>query len=120
MNVTVKKTELVEKIKKAKDEHVKQYEEALRGWIDQMQDAAKRVIDRSEKGLLRAFPKEFHNLMQMPSLHIDDFDQALKMLEMSVDDEIMLEPDDFNQLVLGNWAWKERWVATNAMYSGVV
>ena len=119
MTVKVKKAELIEKITKAKQEHIAQYEKALQGWTAKMQSAADKVLDRISAGSLRVFPKEFNELMRMPSLHVDDFDQALRMLEMSVDDEITLEPEDFNQLVLGNWAWKELWAHTNALYSGV-
>ena len=118
MKTTVKKEDLLEKIKAARDEHQKQYAAALKGWVEQMGLAAQKVIERSQAGTLKAFPKEFRNLMQMPSLHADDYETAIKMLEMSVDETIELEPDDFDQLVLGNWSWKEQWEATNALYSG--
>ena len=117
MTVKVNKVELLEKIKIALEEHKTEYEKALRGWCAKMQIAAENVVTRVKTGELKAFPNEFRNLMAMPSLHVEDFEKAIKMLEMSVDDEIELEPDDFDQLVLGNWAWKEQWAHTNALYS---
>lgn len=117
MKTKVSKRDLLEKVRKAREQHKAQYEEALKGWIKMMDDAAKKVISRIQKDNLHAFPSEFRELMHMPSLHIDDYDHAIAMLEMSVDDEIELEPDDFDQLVLGNWSWKEEWVHTNLRYS---
>lgn len=116
MSTRVTKADLIEKIKLAREEHQKTYRDALRGWVDQMHTAAEKVIERVKLGDLHSFPKQFHALMNMPSLHLDDYDQALKMLEMSVDNVIELGPEDFDQLVLGNWAWKEAWDMTNASY----
>lgn len=118
MKTKVRKSELVTKIKEELEEHKKKYAAALNGWMEQMHSAAEKVIQRVSDGTLTAFPKEFRNLMEIPSLHVDDYEAALRMLEMSVEDEITLEPEDFDQLVLGNWQWKERWEATNALYSG--
>lgn len=116
MKTKVKKQELIEKIKAALEEHREQYKKALEGWMRQMQGACEMVIGRVQSGKIKAFPSEFHNLMQIPSLHTSDYEAALKMLEMSVDDVIELEPEDFDQLVLGNWNWKEQWATTNSRY----
>jgi DNA segregation ATPase FtsK/SpoIIIE-like protein len=117
MAVTVNRDDLVERITKAREEHKVMYERALAGWIKKMQEASKAVIARVEKNDLKAFPKEFKSLMQMPSLHLDDYDQALEMLEMSVNSTIELGPEDFDQLVLGNWSWREDWENTNSLYA---
>lgn len=117
MEVTVNRDELVERIVNAREEHKVMYEKALAGWIKKMQEASKAVIIRVEKNDLKAFPKEFRSLMQMPSLHLDDYDQALEMLRMSVSSTITLGPEDFDQLVLGNWSWREDWENTNSLYA---
>ena len=116
MTTKVNKVGLIAKIKAALEEHREQYKKALEGWMRQMQGAGEIVIGRVQSGKIMAFPNEFHNLMQIPSLHTADYEAALKMLEMSVDDVIELGPEDFNQLVLGNWEWKERWNTTNSRY----
>jgi len=82
----------------------------------QMQGACEMVIERVQSGKIKAFPREFSNLMQIPTLHTADYEMALKMLEMSVDTVIKLEPEDFDQLVLGNWSWKEQWNTSNSRY----
>jgi len=118
MKTKMKKADLLEKIRASLIEHRGQYERALKGWMEQMQEAAQTVIKRVQDGKLNAFPKEFRTLMMIPELHLDDYETAIKMLEASVEDEITLEPDDFDQLVLGNWSWKEQWAATNSRYTG--
>lgn len=116
MKTKVNKTELIDKITAALEEHRAQYTKALTGWMNQMQGACENVIQRVKSGRIKAFPSEFHNLMQIPTLHTDDYEAALKMLEMSVDEVIELGPEDFDQLVLGNWNWKEQWNTSNSRY----
>jgi hypothetical protein len=116
MTTKMKKAELIEKVEAGLEEHKKQYEKALTGWMEQMQAAAEKVIQRVKDGSLKAFPHEFRDLMQIPSLHVDDYEAALQMLKANVEDEIVLGPEDFDQLVLGNWEWKERWVTSNSRY----
>jgi hypothetical protein len=118
MKTKMKKADLLEKIRASLIEHQDQYERALKGWTEQMQEAAQTVIERVQDGKLTTFPKKFRTLMMIPELHLDDYEIAIKMLEASVEDEITLEPGDFDQLVLGNWSWKEQWTATNSRYMG--
>jgi len=116
MKTKMKKADLIEKVEAGLEEHKRQYEKALKGWMEQMQAASETVIERVRDGSLKAFPSEFRDLMQIPSLHVDDYAAALEMLKAHVDDEVVLEPEDFDQLVLGNWEWKERWAASNSRY----
>lgn len=116
MKTKVDKADLIAKITTALEEHREQYKKALEGWMRQMQGACKIVIGRVQSGKIKAFPSEFNSLMQIPTLHTSDYETALKMLEMSVDTVVKLEPEDFDQLVLGNWDWKERWNLSNSRY----
>lgn len=116
MKTKMKKSDLIAKVESGLEEHKRQYERALKGWMEQMQAASETVIERVRDGSLKAFPKEFRDLMQIPELHVSDYEAALQMLKMTVEEEITLEPEDFDQLVLGNWEWKERWAASNSRY----
>jgi hypothetical protein len=40
-------------------------------------------------------------------------------LELSVEDTIEVEEDVFNQLVLDEWAWKNAFVASGALYKSI-
>jgi hypothetical protein len=52
-----------------------------------------------------------------PVDHTADYDRILAMLEMSVDDTIMLDAQEFNQYVLDNWEWSRLASYTNQSYA---
>jgi len=53
-----------------------------------------------------------------PEDHTGEYDVALRMLEMSADSVIELTDAEFRNMVLDDWAWKERWSAMNSKYLG--
>ena len=57
----------------------------------------------------------FVNLVQ-PMDQTADYDRAIQMLEMSVAKTVLLSETDFNSYVLDNWAWKNNFTTTNAVY----
>jgi hypothetical protein len=55
--------------------------------------------------------------MPAPVDQTGEYDRAIRMLEMSVDDIIELDEDDFSHFVLDEWHWKQQVHATNSMYT---
>lgn len=43
-----------------------------------------------------------------PEDHTDEYDKAIGMLEMSVDDTVLITHDEYRQYVLDEWFWKDR------------
>ena len=56
---------------------------------------------------------------QAPRSYEKEYNRAIRMLELSVEDVIEIEEDVFNQLVLDEWAWKHNFVATGALYKSL-
>ena len=52
-----------------------------------------------------------------PTDQTKEYDAAIAMLQMSVDDVINLEEHDFRNYVLDQWNWKQAWTASNIGYS---
>jgi hypothetical protein len=46
-----------------------------------------------------------------------DYDKAIKMMEMSIEDDIKLEEHDFQCFVLDQWTWKKQFSMANFSYS---
>lgn len=51
-----------------------------------------------------------------PESHESAYDKAICMLELSVDDELMIDGATFNQLVLDEWTWKQSFTSFNSIY----
>ncbi len=54
-----------------------------------------------------------------PETHEKDYDRIIRMLEMSVHDEIKISEHEFNQYVMDEWAWREKFATTNARYAEI-
>jgi len=51
-----------------------------------------------------------------PMNQTPEYDQAIRMLEMSVEDEVELTAGEFSQFVMDRWHWKQQFSATNSAY----
>lgn len=54
--------------------------------------------------------------MPEPEDHTADYDRIIRMLEMSVDDEIELDEGDFSRYVMDQWEWARSFASNTMMY----
>lgn len=110
--VTVRKGLLLEKVKENRKNHRAVFETALIVF-------KKKVIEELEAGLERARAGErvarYHGLTT-PVDMTREYDQAIAMLEMSVDEEIKLTNLEFGCYVLDHWSWKSQFSSSNRAY----
>lgn len=96
--VTVSKTELITKLKANRESHSQLFKDALEGYFVEVAkklDAARAKIKAGKTIQHLNFP--------VPVDHTKQYDEALVMLEMSVDDEIELRRAEFNNYILDQW-----------------
>ena len=114
-SVKINKTELLDIVITNKVKHVKEFNEAVEDYKTAAIKVAEEHIKLAKTGdleqiaLIKAMP-------QKPASYVKEYDRAIRMLELSVEDIIELESDVFNQLVLDEWSWKNMFVASNSMY----
>lgn len=111
--VKVNKSELLEKVKANREKHITDHAQAVENyWITvkgKLEDALATVEKKSTN---KVFVLE-----NKPESHVDDYDQVLSMLEMSVEDTITLENHEYSQYVMDKWNWKAGFATTNAVYA---
>jgi len=112
----VMKADLIEAVKKQRAVHAEEYKAAMEGWRSRMMALGRELMDKGPK--LAKFPRALRNSIEVPKSHDEDFAVAIQMLEMSVDDKIELDQDDYAQLVLGKWRWRDEWAMSNRAYIG--
>lgn len=111
-SVRLDKNTLLTTLRQNREKHAKDVAEAREGWKKEvMGDLEKAIEDIRSKGTT-----EFRYLESEPDDHTEDYDQAIRMLELSIDDVITLERDCFQNLVLDDWPWKKDFFASNAKY----
>ena len=54
--------------------------------------------------------------LPLPEDHTEDYDRAIAMLSMTEEKVLVLTPDQFRQLVLDQWSWKQTFEFSNTSY----
>lgn len=57
-----------------------------------------------------------HINLPVPEDHTDDYTKVIRMLELSLDDEIMLSDYDHARLVMDEWDWGRSFTANTTSY----
>lgn len=112
--ITVPRKTLQAKLTSNRDLHVKEFAAALMGY----QKAALLEVER-QKRTLEEDPTHRMLLTEVPPQdHREDYGRAIRMLEMSVDENVQITHDDFARFVDDDWDWRAGWTTSNAKYLG--
>jgi hypothetical protein len=110
-------------VKSNRAKHIAEYKEAVEGYkaaaikaIDRAMNRLKKRVQELETGEVLVLQAVTFDL-QVPNNHAKDYDKVITMLEMSVDEELEIQADEFTCYVMDNWEWKENFQSTHRMYS---
>ena len=110
--IKVRKEKLLIKLKENRKNHRELFLKAQEGY-------RQLVVEHLEKMLQDARDNKkvqtYVNLVA-PVDQTKDYDRAIAMLEMSVDEEINVTQNEFTCYVLDDWQWKEQFVSSNSAY----
>jgi len=113
--VTVYKKELLSTLIKNRQLHIEMFRDSMEGYREQVMEACEELLNQAnnnEDVVIGNLSK-----LRKPISHEKDYSLAVRMLEMSVDDEILLEQDEFDNLVMDDWDWSQEFSSSNMMYS---
>lgn len=112
MNATVQRLNLLNIVKKNREQHKAVVEEATENYRSAAIAELKQAIAdaKSGKRIWRA------SSLRPPMNQTADYDRAIRMLEMNTLDVVELEESEFSQLVLGKWNWAGQFTASNSRY----
>ena len=115
IEVTVKRDELLERLRENREKHEREFNQAISQW----QDELRSTIDAIKPDQELAFPHGLEQLREdCPVSHVNDYDQAIDMFGMCVTEEIKLDSDAFNTFCRDEWGWKDS-LANNRFYRSV-
>ena len=112
-NVKVNKVNLLTILKENRAKHLSVFEEAMKGYRAEVIKLLDRAITlaRAGKEIITIFN------LQRPMNQSSDYDRAIRMLEMSVEENIEISEGDFENYVLDKWHWSEQFSSTSSSYS---
>jgi hypothetical protein len=114
-SVKINKTDLLKIVVTNQAKHITEFNEAVKDYKKAAIKIAKEHVDLAKTGDLEQIAR-IKAMPQKPASYEKEYDRAIRMLQLSVEDIIELESDVFNQLVLDEWSWKNMFVASNSMY----
>lgn len=113
-SVTLNRQELLDVLKDNREEHMKDYQEAM---IEYRKQA---ILELTEA--LKVAKGKNTNIVRgikapEPQSFVGSYDTAIRMLEMSVDEDITLTYQEFQQYVEDKWQWKSVFNSTTTIYN---
>lgn len=112
-DVTVDKLALLEAIRENRSKHRAIFEEAVAGYKDKALELLNGHIESVKSGRMTVIAVH----LPVPEDHTKDYDRAIKMIEMSVGETIVLSELDFQNYVMDDWRWKQQFLTSNSHYS---
>ena len=117
-SVKIDKKKLLAIVRENKEKHVAEYNESVTDFKDLAIRIATKNLEIANTGDLDKISR-IKTIPQAPTSHEKEYERAIRMLELSVEKEIEVEEDIFNQLVLDEWAWKHQFVASASLYKSM-
>ena len=114
--VKVRRADLLAKVRTNRDAHRDLFLKAREGYRKLVIEELDRMLADAKAGL----PIRRSVTLTEPSNHVKDYDRVITMLEMSVDDTVTLDAQDFDRYVMDNWDWSRFALATNTAYAAKV
>lgn len=114
--VNVKRTELLEALRKNKEVHLAEFKEAT-------EDFKKALVAELQKNLKLAKAEKLDKLqisMYPPTDYSDQYQEVIDMLEVSVDDTISLDSEAFKAYYKNEWSWTGQFKMMAATYKGAL
>ena len=111
-SVKVLKTKLIGILIENRAKHREMFEKAVEGYKTAAVSWLENMLEEVKKG-----EQPYLTFRQpVPFDATKEYDLRIKMLEMSLDTEITLDEQEFNQFVCDNWAWAQQSFAANSCY----
>ena len=114
--IKVRKNKLLEILKSNREKHRAIFEDALIGYRELAIEKLDEALDDAREG--RKINMYF--ALVEPMDQTEDYDRAIGMLEMSVDDEVEMDRREYDQYVMDNWDWTGQFSASNATYTTMI
>lgn len=114
-SVKLNRKDLLKIVIENRAKHISAYNESVEDYKVAAVKVAAEHVELAATGELSKIAK-IRAMPAAPVSYEKEYDRAIRMLELSVEKEIEVEEDIFNQLVLDEWAWKHQFVASASLY----
>lgn len=113
--IKAKKAEVLKALKTNRAKHIAEYKEALKGYRVKCAKLLEKELTKIEAG------KKFNMYFSVnePQSYEKDYNLAIEMLEMDINDTVELTRNEFSNYIKDDWNWKNSFSVTNSGYVGI-
>jgi len=112
-NVKVRKSDLMTVVESNREKHITEFNSAKKIFIEDAIEKLQDMLTTAQKN-----GRIIQNLgLTEPISYVQEYDTAIKMLQMSTEDVIELTQQEFQQYVEDQWSWKRNFVASTSIYN---
>ncbi len=112
-------SDLLAIVKENKLKHVEQYLEAVEDYKVAVLKITKQNLKFAKTGNLEDISK-IKSIPTRPESYESHYEKAIRMLVLSVDNEVTIDSATFNQLVLDEWSWKQSFSLSGSLYKSLL
>lgn len=109
--VKIQREELIKILKENRKQHIRDFEQNL---VD-YKSAAIKITNENLRvaitGDLEKISSQFKTMPSFPVSHEESYNRVIRMLELHTEEVIELDHNEFDQLVMDKWPWKQQFVS---------
>ena len=110
--IKVSKDSLLSALRANREKHAAEAKEAHEGYVIQVKAGLRKALREIKTGKITTSLG-----LHAPIDNTADYDRAIQMMEMSVDDTIELTEQEFRQYVQDEWSWRAAAALLNSTYA---
>lgn len=112
MKVVVRREELLKELRANREAHREIFLKAQEGFKMAVIGHLEDMLADARNGKR----VDFRVNLPQPIDQTKEYDRAIKMFEMAVEETVVLEEHEFAQYVMDDWSWKDQFTVTNTRY----
>lgn len=111
--IRIEKAKLLAAVTKNRELHQKTFLEAQQGYREAVIAELDKMLAEARTG------KRIRRSVDLiePTNQTREYDRIIAMLEMCLDEQIELSPQEFEMYVMDRWAWKQQFALSNRAYT---
>jgi hypothetical protein len=115
MNVTAKRDEVLEALRKNREEHAAIVKEAREGYVEKARAQVEKRLGQLREGKVVSLSFK----LSPPQDHTKTYDTAIRMLELHTSDTVELTAEQVRCLVQDQWDWMDQFLVGTSAYSNL-
>lgn len=116
MTIEAKREEVLVALKANRKEHAEIVAEAKEGYAKKAEELLKKALGDVREGKVDPLNGWSASLRAVVD-HTKVYDRVIKMFELEQRDVVKLTQEQVGSLIMDEWAWKEEFIGSNALYS---